>query len=173
MSLTAADIMTRDVIAVTPSTPVAEFARLCAEDRISGAPVVTADGRLVGVVSRTDLLPALLESGAGTAGEGGGAEGFGGDDDDFDALPDPERESAASLVGNVDEIMQTDPVTVPPGMLVAEVARRMSKERIHRVLVTEKGKVLGIITSLDLLRHFPAAAKGKAPARKPVAKRQR
>jgi signal-transduction protein with cAMP-binding, CBS, and nucleotidyltransferase domain len=37
----------------------------------------------------------------------------------------------------------------------------MSKERIHRVLVMEKGKVLGIITSLDLLGHFPGAAKAK------------
>ncbi len=173
MALTAADIMTREVIAVTPATPVAEFARLCAEDRISGAPVVTVDGRLVGVVSRTDLLPALLESGAGSPGEGGGAEGFGGDDDDFDGLPDPEGESVAERMGTVDEIMQTDPVTVPPAMPVADVARRMAKERIHRVLVTEKGRILGIITSLDLLGHFPGGPKGRpVPKPKPKPKRK-
>jgi CBS-domain-containing membrane protein len=49
------DVMTKDVISVTPETSVKDVARLLVEKRVSGLPVVS-DGKVVGVVSEGDLL---------------------------------------------------------------------------------------------------------------------
>ena len=49
------------------------------------------------------------------------------------------------------DIMTTDVVTVGPKEPVQEVARRMIDGRIHRVLVMDRGELLGIVTSFDLL----------------------
>lgn len=131
MALTAKDIMTREVITVTPSTPLKEFGRICAEDKISGTPVLTVDGRLVGIVSRTDLLERIADA------------------------RDLDPKIAEEVPGEVQDIMQESVVTVPPTTTIDRVAKRMSDERIHRVLVVEKGQLVGIITSLDVLAHFP------------------
>src|SRR3989337_2396130 len=60
--LTAADIMTRDVIAVAPDMTVAETSELLTRYRIHGAPVVDAAGQLVGMVSLVDLVGRVGES---------------------------------------------------------------------------------------------------------------
>lgn len=52
----ANEIMTREVATVTPRTSVRDIAALMVEKRISGVPVVTDDGRIVGIVSESDLL---------------------------------------------------------------------------------------------------------------------
>ncbi|MEV2225937.1 CBS domain-containing protein [Nocardia vinacea] len=51
-----ADIMTREVVAVAVDTSFHDLVRMLAEHRISGAPVLAPDGRVVGVVSEADLL---------------------------------------------------------------------------------------------------------------------
>ena len=54
--LKAQDIMTRNVISVTPETRIDDLARLFVEKRVSAMPVITKEGRLMGVVSETDLV---------------------------------------------------------------------------------------------------------------------
>ena len=51
MALTVGDVMTHNVITVSPQTPVAEAAERLAANRITGMPVVDGHGSLVGVVS--------------------------------------------------------------------------------------------------------------------------
>jgi CBS domain-containing protein len=60
--VTVEDIMTRDVITVSPATPIHEAASLMVEHRVSNLPVIDAEGRLVGIVSRADLIRALAVS---------------------------------------------------------------------------------------------------------------
>jgi CBS domain-containing protein len=55
----AADVMTTEVITVDPDTSVQALAALLSERGISGVPVVDADNRVVGIVSKGDLLPGL------------------------------------------------------------------------------------------------------------------
>ena len=136
MALTARDIMTTQVITVTPSTPVTEFARICTEDEISGAPVVRVDGQLVGIVSKTDLIERLLED---HPRYGGGASRIESDRDEEHQVAD---------------IMNEEPATVPPDLTLDLIAAEMVQRRIHRVLVTQGGKLLGIITSLDVLARY-------------------
>ncbi len=57
--LTARDVMTLEPVCVGPATTIRELARLFEENEISGAPVVNRSGRLVGVVSTTDLVRTL------------------------------------------------------------------------------------------------------------------
>jgi CBS domain-containing protein len=141
MALTVRDIMTTEVNTVTPSTPLAEFARVCAEDNISGAPVVRVDGSLVGMVSKTDLVRRMLEEEPGPREE---------DEEE-------ELDLAALLEGveQVADIMRREVVTVAPDTPAAQVAERMSQERVHRVIVLEGDDLVGIVTSLDLLAKYP------------------
>lgn len=55
----------------------------------------------------------------------------------------------------VGDIMQEIVTTVAPTASLPEVAEHMARDRIHRVLVTDGPKLLGIVTSIDLLAHFP------------------
>jgi CBS domain-containing protein len=56
-------VMTRQVITVTPDTSLAETARLMLENKISGLPVVSAEGRVVGVVTESDIFRVLVALG--------------------------------------------------------------------------------------------------------------
>ncbi len=167
MERLAREIMESNVVTVTPSTPLRELARIFAEDEISGAPVVEVDGRLVGIVSKTDLLNAVADA----------SQVPGGTDPYFEELFGPsaspmkemESEEERESLGSVDDIMETEIITVAPTETVSRVAARMAKGRIHRVVVVDSGKVVGIITSLDLLSAWPAL-RPAAPRPKPVRK---
>ena len=56
MTLLASDVMIKDVITVSETTPLKEVTRMFGEKRITGAPVVNAAGDLVGVLSETDII---------------------------------------------------------------------------------------------------------------------
>ncbi len=141
------DIMTRDPICVTGDTSARELARILETNEISGCPVLDAVDRIIGVVSKTDLLRRAVE---GPMGSGRGSmleslgEGMRGDI------------SAAENLGRVEDFMTPEPVTAAAEEPLAAVARRMADERVHRVIVVDKGRhVVGIVTSLDLLKEFP------------------
>lgn len=149
MAILARDVMTKAVVTVDPSLSAAELERLLDRERISGAPVV-ADGRIVGVVSRADLVRAQTDA-----------------SDRADALLDYYREAGggapdasehARLAGAraekvcVRDVMTTELVAVAPDQPVAEVARALFERRIHRLLVVEEGRLCGVISSLDIVR---------------------
>ncbi len=64
MSLLASDVMIKDVVVVNESTPLKEVAKTFSERRITGAPVVNAQGELVGVISETDIIRKSTSIGA-------------------------------------------------------------------------------------------------------------
>jgi acetoin utilization protein AcuB len=69
MKIKVKDIMTRDVITVPPDYTVEETAQVLQKNRISGAPVVVADGQLVGTITQTDLFRVLISlTGVGNGG---------------------------------------------------------------------------------------------------------
>jgi len=137
MPLVARDVMTTELITVTPGTTLSEFARICAEDKISGCPVTRADGVLCGIVTKTDLLNRLIDEHPRL-----------GATNEFPVWDEDVRQ--------VGDIMTENVLTVGPTTPLAEIAERMARDRIHRVVVMEKDKMLGIVTSIDVLSHFPA-----------------
>lgn len=154
----AKDIMTADLLTVTPATTLTQFARILTEDNISGCPVVTVDGRLVGVASKTDLLARLLEGRHDFASSPDfrGLLGLG--EEGLVAGRGSAEESEEEVFGTVEDIMQGNPVTVLPDASILDVARALAENRIHRVVVVEKGHLKGIITSLDVIAHFASGA---------------
>lgn len=136
------DVMSVDVVTVSPSTPIKEVARLLATYGVSGFPVVDDEGHVRGVVSEGDIL--LKEGGVANS------EGhpyhwlFGGDPGG--AL---KREARCAA-----EAMTTPAVTIEPGRSVAEAARIMVERSVNRLPVVREGRLVGIVTRADLVRVF-------------------
>lgn len=144
--LQARDIMTKEVITVSPRTSVLELARLLAEHKINGAPVVDDQGRLLGVVTQNNLidrvkkfeLPHVITI--------------------LDAhfyleRPSTFKKNLEKLLGNlVADIMTTPPVTITPEVLVDEIASIMARQKIHTLPVLAGDKIIGIIGKIDIIR---------------------
>ena len=144
--LKARDVMTNEPVCVTRDTSIRALARIFEENEVSGAPVVDQQGKLIGVVSKTDLIRRCSE---GTVDvppaylyevlcEQESAEGA--------MEPIPEQ-----LVC-VEDFMTQDAVTVKPSAGLKDVARQMFTNHIHRVVVVDKDNFpIGVITSLDIM----------------------
>ncbi len=162
MSSTAANHMRTKLVTVSPDMPLAEFEDVLLRNKIQGAPVVEG-GRLVGIVSRSDVVRQLKVEEARIAASAFYLEPF---DADVQRAEDHERVllSAASRLPKlrVRDMMMTDLVTVSPDTPLTEVARRMLDRRVHRVLVTEGETLLGLVSTLDLVALF---ADGRAALR--------
>jgi CBS domain-containing protein len=128
------DIMSRPVYTVHPSDPVEYAAALLADKNITAAPVVDADGKLVGMVSEGDLLwhrvPADPTAHLWRAAGG-------------DAVQPPRT---------VAEVMSGDPVRTWPEADVADVAEVMLDRDVRSLPVVDDGDLVGIVSRRDILR---------------------
>jgi CBS domain-containing protein len=152
----AIDVMTTDVITVDPDMTVQAFATLLAERGISGAPVVDADGRLVGIISEGDLLH---RAEIGTARRHRVRRRSWWLDHFASELA---RDYVKSHARTVKEIMTRDVVTVTEDTELAEVASLLEAKRVKRVPVMREGKVVGIISRANIVRAV-GATKGAPP----------
>ena len=148
MPLRARDAMQAHVLSVPPDMPIPELVDYLISHRVSGLPVIEK-GKIVGIVSRSDLVRAvsLERSLAGIV-----------EQEELEAgepPPPPGRRTSAVEAlqnRNVRTIMVSDPISVTPDTPIAEVAKLMVARHMHRVLVTEGTRLLGLISSLDLVR---------------------
>lgn len=142
------DIMSKEPVCADGSMTLRQVARLFEENEISGAPVVGPDGRVVGVVSKSDLIRRSSESGVEATYYFESLED-GSDDEDA-----PGAEGGTPVL--VEDIMTGEPITAQPGARVADVARRMAEARVHRIIIIDGERFpIGVVTSLDILRVFP------------------
>lgn len=146
--LYAKDIMNPFVITVREEQSLRELAELFLERRISGAPVVDAEGRLTGVVTENDLiftnkrlrLPrsiAILDA--------------------FLFLDNPEkmdREMQKIAGSRVGDICSPNPITVRPDSTLEEVATIMAERRVHTLPVVAEGTLVGVIGKTDIIRSM-------------------
>jgi CBS domain-containing protein len=152
----AMDIMTTDVITVDPNMTVQALATLLAERGISGAPVVDASGRLVGVISEGDLLH-RAEIGTARRHRVRRRSWW---LDHF--ASDAAREYVKSHGRTVNDIMTRDVATVTEETDLADVAALLEARRVKRVPVMRDGKVVGIISRANIVRAV-GATKGAPP----------
>ncbi len=170
----AREIMETDIITVTPETPLLQAQRLFLESEINGAPVVDESGNLVGVVSSLDLVRAVQE-GYDTGAAYTDPIYFRHDMEfsgpDWQNSPEDLQDRLADMT--VDDIMVTELVTVSPDADVAEVARTMRDQRVHRVLVVDGDRLAGLITTFDLIELIATREverrEAPAPAHRPDA----
>ena len=149
----ARDIMHRAVLSIGPGTPVNALEDFLVEHRVSGVAVVEG-GRLIGVVSRADIVRALSLA---NALEGLLIEGL--TQTDLPGADVPQEVELPPSVGKtlagklVRDVMSIAPITVRPDTPVREVAKLLVGAGVHRVFVVDAGTLAGVITSLDLVRE--------------------
>jgi CBS domain-containing protein len=171
------DIMKTEVVSVRPDTTVRELVKLLAEHRIGGVPVLGDQDELVGIVTATDLvrlaadaalvplddllshvspaddgrpddLLSFLESGAwgegdslapvASAGEGGEEMGY----EEY----------------QVRDLMRAASYSIGPDASIEELAHLMLRGRVHRTPVIDHGRLVGIVTTFDVLRAVAGEA---------------
>ena len=156
LSLTARDLMNPDVTAIPERMSLRGAAHRLAQSRISGAPVVDAEGKCVGVLSSTDFV-AWTDQGERAARQPAGPAGS------FHSawqIADPE----ALPEQDVSRVMSSDPVTVAPHTPIAELARTMVAAHIHRVIVVDdQNRPIGVVSSTDILSAVAATAGAQLP----------
>jgi CBS domain-containing protein len=146
----AHQIMTRDVITVTPHTSIMDAANIMLRCHLSGLPVMDDDGTLKGIVSEGDFLrrseigtgqrrPAWLEF---FAGPGRAAIDF-----------------AHERGRHVEDVMTRDPITVDEQAPLDELVRIMEKKGIKRLPVMSGKSLVGIVTRANILQAVASLAK--------------
>lgn len=143
------DLMNPDIMTVADEMTTDELARFLIQHEISGAPVVDSQGHLIGVVSMTDIGRNLAEPSDDESPRRSGFYRDPGEDLTLEelALRDAEQPSIT-----VRDVMTPVIHQIPVTATVADAARMMVEQHIHRLLVTQGKQPVGIITSSDLLK---------------------
>ncbi len=142
----AAEIMTKDVITVTPETTVIELAQLLAAKNIGGVPVLDASGTLLGVVTVNDLIdqkkklhiPTVITI--------------------LDSVfylenPDKMEKEMKKIAGaTVGDIYSKNPRTVVEETLIDEIATLMSEKDVHTLPVMRGDTLVGVIGKRDIIK---------------------
>jgi CBS domain-containing protein len=136
--------MNPDVVSARPGMSVDEVRHLLATRGISGAPVVDDSGRILGVVSLSDLVRQTDQR--TTVGESGRFFSNVAEYRDLANLPRDLSDTP------IETLMSKEVYTVPRDASAATGASIMRERKIHRLLVTDRGLLVGVVTSLDLLR---------------------
>jgi len=141
----AEEIMTTDVITVSPNTEIAKAAKIMTEKRINGLPVVDS-GKLVGILCQSDLIaqqkkfpiPSLFTF----------LDGY----ISLTSEKHLEKEVQKIAAATVDQAMTPHPVTVSPNTPIEEIASLMVDRNFHTLPVLVEGKLVGIVGKEDLLK---------------------
>lgn len=151
--LKASDIMTKNVVTVTPETEITQAAKLLLENHFNGLPVVDESGRLIGIICQDDLivqqkrlpLPSLFTF--------------------FDGLipltsyRSLEKEVEKIVATTVSHAMMTDPITIDPDASLEDIATLMVNNNIHTLPVLDRGRLVGVIGKEDVLRTLMPSEK--------------
>ena len=140
MNATVRDVMTTGVIAVRGDTSFKEMAAMLGSSRVSGFPVIDRAGKVVGVVSETDML--IKE-----ADRASHPEVFAG------LRRSRDLQKAAGVTAA--ELMTSPPVTIGPEEPVQHAALLMYDRAVERLpVVDEAGHLVGIVSQVDVLSIF-------------------
>ncbi len=140
------DIMTSDVISVSPETEILQAARIMVEKRINGLPVLDGTGKLVGILCQSDLvaqqknvpIPSLFSL----------MDGF----MPLTSLKKIEKEVEKIAAFTVAQAMTRKPVFVSPETSIEDVASLMVDRNFHTLPVIEDNRLVGIVGKEDVLK---------------------
>jgi CBS domain-containing protein len=154
--LRAKDIMSHEVVTVSPGTEIVEVARILLEKQLNGLPVVDSRGRVAGIVCRSDLiaqqkkipLPSVFNL-----------------LDTLIPIVSPakiEKEFQKISATTAEGAMTPNPATVAPDTPLEDIAALMVNKNFHTLPVVEEGKLVGVIGMEDILRTLmPGGAKAR------------
>ena len=133
---TVADIMSKNVLFAHTGQSFTQLCRLFFEMDIHHLPVADEMGKLIGILSTNDVLKAYGRK-----------------------VPSLKRADDAMLNEHITiyALMTQDPISVPPGTTLKEAAQLLATHNIQSLPVVEGQKVVGIVTSRDLIRYLAGA----------------
>ncbi|MFP4347631.1 MAG: CBS domain-containing protein [Thermodesulfobacteriota bacterium] len=140
------EIMTREVLTVTPDTEITQATKLLIDNRINGLPVVDEEGKIKGILCQSDLiaqqkklpLPSFFTF----------LDGF----IPMTSMKQLEKQIQKVSATTVAQAMTPNPVTVDPETSINNVAALMVDKNYHTLPVVEGGKLVGIVGKEDILR---------------------
>jgi CBS domain-containing protein len=127
-----ADVMQRNLRVIRGTDSVGDAIALLAENHVSGLPVVDDHGRLVGVLSSSDILETLAEH------------------------PEPEEREKVFDETQVLEVMTPRPQIIASTAALRDAAQRMLYLEVHRLFVEDEGRLVGVVSTTDLVRAMAA-----------------
>jgi CBS domain-containing protein len=152
MPLTVRDIMDVDVPAVYPDDPIETVVRTLRDHELPGIPVINEGGRCVGIITEADLimtgeqedlhLPHYIELFGGIV--------F------LESTKRFEERLRKALGATASDVMTEDPVTIHPDASVAEAGREIARHKHNRLPVVEHGRLVGVVTRIDVLDALTA-----------------
>ena len=147
MALTVRDIMETEVPAVYPSDPVESVLKVLRAKELPGVPVVNEGGRCVGIITEADLilsnegedlhLPHYFQLFGGIV--------F------LEPMKHFEDRLRKAFASTAEDMMTPDPITIEPSASVEEAARLIARKRHNRLPVVEHGRLVGVVTRVDVL----------------------
>jgi CBS domain-containing protein len=150
MPKTAKDVMQSQVVTLSPNDPLHTVQRLFYEEGIHGAPVVDEQGRVLGIITSTDILRAAAEADDGERGE----PSYYREDVDISVfswgdMSESFKERLQDVI--VSDFMTEGVIHVGSDTPIPQIARALREHRIHRLLVVDNGALRGIVTTFDLI----------------------
>jgi CBS domain-containing protein len=152
MAAVVRDIMDSEPVTVHPKTPVEEVVQALRHHELPGVPVIDHDGRVVGIVTEADLvlpdeegdlhIPHYINLFGGTV--------F------LEPLSRFEQRLRKAFASTAEDMMTRDPETVGPDTSVREAARIIHESGHNRLPVVEDGRLVGVVTRLDVLGALAA-----------------
>jgi CBS domain-containing protein len=145
--LTVRDVMDADPQTVTEETPIREVVELMRDNELSGLPVVNEGGRCVGIITENDMVmgeeegdihfPRFIELFGGVV--------F------LESLKKFEEKFQRAAASKAGDLMTEDPQTIGPDATLQEAGRLISRTHHNRIPVVEHGRLIGLVTRVDVL----------------------
>lgn len=140
------DIMTKELITVSPDTEIAQATKLLLENRINGIPVTDETGKLVGILCQSDLIsqqkklpiPSFFTFLDGLI--------------TLTSIKQIEKQVQKIAAITVSQAMTPNPVTVQTDTDIEKVAALMVDKNFHTLPVVDEGKLVGIVGKEDILK---------------------
>lgn len=144
--LQAKDIMTTDIITVTMDTPAGKLADIFWKNRISGAPVLDENGKLIAVVTESDLIDQTKKIHIPTMISLLDSVIF------LESSKKTEKEIRKMSGNTVRDICTMDLVTVSEDTPLDEIATIISEKKVHTLPVVKDDQLVGVIGKGDIIR---------------------
>lgn len=146
------DIMTKELITVSPDTEIVQATKLLLENRINGIPVTDETGKLLGILCQSDLIaqqkklpiPSFFTFLDGLI--------------TLTSMKQIEKQVQKIAAITVAQAMTPNPVTVQPETNIETVAALMVDKNFHTIPVVDKGKLVGIVGKEDVLKTLIPAS---------------
>lgn len=157
----ARDLMTEKTVCVKPETTIKDLIKILVKNNINGVPVVDKNGRLVGVVSKTDIVEydAKVSKKLRISSQKSFYK-----DTNGKLKKDFEKVKKTKDFGKtiVKDIMTTQAITAKADDTIDRLAKIMFDKKVHRVIIQDKGSVVGIVSTLDILHAVSTMGYGSS-----------